>query len=57
MDSDFVTEEPKNLEGMVKLYKNILNGRVSQPFVLEPMKLYFKNRPCLVLISALLHGH
>ena len=23
MDSDFVTEEPKNLEGMVKLYKNI----------------------------------
>ena len=23
MDSDFVTEEPKDLEGMVKLYKNI----------------------------------
>ena len=25
MDSDFVTEEPKDLEGMVKLYKNIAN--------------------------------
>ena len=23
MDSDFVTNEPKNLEGMVELYKNI----------------------------------
>ena len=23
MDSDFVTEEPKNLEGMIKMYKNI----------------------------------